>query len=157
MKTSCLVLGFALVLPVPLLGQQAAVAPVEEAAIAIPLGTRVGDLPSGYEDGGRRDPFSSLIQPKRAPARADGRPRSGLAAVAVADAQVRGILRNGETRLAIIEAPGNQSFVVRVEDQLFDAAVERIDDDGVVFAEQLGSASAARIRKGLRSPGEEIR
>jgi hypothetical protein len=129
------------------------------APAAIAVGSRVGDLPSGYDDGGRRDPFVTLVAPKRtASASATVRPRSGLAAVSIADVSVRGLVRSGTVVLAILEVPGKQSFVARVKDHLFDGVIQAIDPEGVTFTQQAdGGAAAGTIRKALRAPGEEVR
>jgi hypothetical protein len=114
-------------------------------------------MPTGYNSEGRRDPFLSLVMSKRLLAGAmDGigvRPRSGLAAVAVADVVVRGITKAGANMLAILEAPNKQSFVVKPQDKLLDAAIKSIDATGVVFVEATGE----ELRKTLRPMGEVIR
>jgi hypothetical protein len=139
---------------------QATAAPVIPTAAAnIALGSRVGELISGYDSGGRRDPFDGLVTPRRASASpAPGtKPPAGLAGVALADVIVRGIVRNGDTMLAILEAPNRQSFVTRVNDRLLDATVVRIDADGVVFGEQVARGMAPNHqRKALRPSGELI-
>lgn len=126
---------------------------------ATAVGMRVGLPASGYEDGSRRDPFASLIMPKRtASPRSDGRPRTGLASVALADVTVRGIVRHGERTLAILETVGKQSFVARPKDWLLDASIQSIDADGVVFVERsAGPSTPNRVRKTLRSAGEDVR
>jgi len=127
-------------------------------SVSIPLGTRVGEIPAtGYDDGGRRDPFGSLVLPKRTAVPAgEGRPRRGLAAVALNDVTVKGIVRSGSTMLAILESPGKQSFVTRVKDQLLDATVLTIERDGVIFSDR-SAGVATEIRKPLRPQGEEVR
>jgi hypothetical protein len=156
---------------VPGLAQTAAAAPPTTPAAVpainatpahIPLGSRVGEAPSGYDDGGRRDPFMSLVVPKRATAQAKaGVPHSGLGALSLADIVVSGIVGLGSTKLAILEGPNKVSFVSRVKDRLSDAVVVRIDDDGVVFAEVVeAGARASNVRKPLRpsgSAGEDLR
>ena len=141
----------------PLAAQQrtepAAVPPVP----VVPIGSRVGELPTGYEDGGRRDPFSSLVLVRRPVAPAPqglGRPRNGLAGVTVADVTVRGIVKSGKTMMAILETPNKQSYVARANDRLADAAVHSIDAEGVVFAD--GTSTTNRIRKVLRTAGEDF-
>ena len=137
---------------------------VPPAPTVIPVGSRVGFTPiTGYDDGGRRDPFSSLIVPKRASMSSrdvgpNTRPRAGLASVALADVNVRGIVKSGSTMLAILEGPNKQSFVTRVKDHLADATVLSVDTDGVVFAEDADPGMApSKIRKTLRPAGEGIR
>ncbi len=144
----------------PLLAQgKAPEAPAVPASI--PIGTHVGQLPSGYDDGGRRDPFMSLIVAKPVSAAAEpgpAHPRPGLAGLALADVTVRGLVKNGNTLVAILEAPSKQSFIAHVQDRLLDASVQSIDDTGVVFTEQAGKGGPVnRVRKTLRSAIEEDR
>lgn len=141
---------------------QSAAAPIVPAAPAvIPVGSRVGSLPSGYDDGGRRDPFGSLVTPKRSatPATIDGaRPKTGLASLSLADVTIRGIVRSDKAMLAILEGPNKQSYVTRPKDRLFDATVVSIDTEGVVFSEQIeGSRATNTVRRSLRPAGEDIR
>lgn len=151
----CLV-ALILACPAPLLAQSAANVPAMTPAMSIPLGTRVGTSASGYDDGGRRDPFATLVTPKRLAGNPDGRPKAGLAGLSLADVLVKGVVKNGDTMLAILEAPGKQSFVARVKDKLADASIQSIDRDGVVFAEQIGGGTSRPVRKALRA-GEEVR
>jgi hypothetical protein len=143
-------------------GAQGAVAPaVDQAAVSIPLGTRVGVPVSGYDDGGRRDPFTALVAPKRAagPGGVTLRPRSGLAGVALNDVTVSGIVRSGPTMLAILETSAKQSYVARANDRLLDASIAEIDTGGVTFAPAEGAAGAP-VRKNLRAAvaaGEAVR
>lgn len=138
---------------------QAAGPVIPAAAAPIAIGSRVGELMSSYDSGGRRDPFTSLVAPRRSATGSEGRsrPPSGLAGVALADVLVRGVLRNGNTMLAILEGPNRQSYVSRVNDRLLDASVARIDADGVIFAEQAERGTAPNhLRKSLRPSGEEV-
>jgi len=158
-----------LALAAPAAAQEAAVAPVPPqaagpviptSAAPIAVGTRVGDLLSSYDSGGRRDPFAGLITPRRTGNGSEGarqRPPAGLAGVALADVLVRGIVRNGDTMLAILEGPNRQSYVSRVNDRLLDAHVVRIDADGVIFGEQAERGMPPNhLRKSLRPSGEEF-
>lgn len=128
---------------------------------AIHIGSRVGDLPTGYDEGGRRDPFASLIVARRGAAQtggADGsRARTGLGNVALADVTVRGVIRSGSTIFAILEAANKQSFTVRPKDRLLDAVVLGIDTDGVTFADQTAGTTPSQVKKTLRAAGEDIR
>jgi hypothetical protein len=127
------------------------------------VGMRVGDPPIGYDSGGRRDPFVSLVMPRRptpAQAAAIERPRTGLGALSLADTVVRGIVRHGDEMMAIVEGANNQSYVLHVKDRLFDAEVRSIDERGVVFVERIEGAkleSPRVVRKTLRSGAEVVR
>lgn len=134
---------------------------IRETPARIPLGSRVGEMLSGYDSGGRRDPFVSLVTPRVSrtdaepgPARP---PAAGLAGIALADVRVRGIVRSGTTTLAILEGPNRQSFVSRVNDRLLDATIIRIDADGVIFGEQVERGAAPNhLRKALRPAGDLV-
>ena len=115
---------------------------------------------SRYEPDGRRDPFVSLITPKKAAApAAPARRRAGLAGLALADVSVKGIVQNGSVTLAVLEGPGGKSFVARSRDRLQDATVTHIDIDGVLFAQQVvdavGEPGTRNVRKSLRQTAVE--
>lgn len=138
-----------------------AVTAASPAFAQIPVGTRVGDtpvLPTGYDSGGRRDPFTSLIAPKRpAPGQITGRLMTGLKSFALADVTVTGVARLGSQWMAILENADKQSYVARVKDALADATIKTIDAQGVVFVEAFQPGSTARpqeVRKLLRSLAE---
>jgi len=120
-----------------------------------------GDPATGYATAGRRDPFLTLVRPRIPPPTvgpmAPARPRAGLAALSLADVTVRGVLRAGDTMMAILEGPDKKSFNAKLEDQLADASVKTIDAQGVVFVIRPDGASPVEIRKALRSAAEVIR
>jgi Tfp pilus assembly protein PilP len=147
-KTRLFVLTLALTAASPALAQ-------------IPVGTRVGDapvIPSGYDSGGRRDPFTSLLAPKRpTPGQTGTRMWTGLKSFALADVTVTGVVREGNKWTAIIENADKQSYVARPKDQLADATIKNIDSQGVVFVEAFQPGSTSRpqeVRKLLRSLAE---
>ncbi len=128
----------------------------------IPVGSRVGEMSSDYDDGGRRDPFASLVvakkRPTNLPTMSASRPRRGLAGLALADVSVSGVVRSGDKMLAILAGPNNQSYVTHADDHLLDATVVRVEDDGVVFAAAADvGGPVSQVRKLLRSAGEGIR
>jgi hypothetical protein len=133
-------------------------------AAQIPVGARVGSetapgTASGYDDGGRRDPFVTLVQPKRAAAasQVNGRPVVGLAALAVEDALVTGIVKAGPAFIAILKAPDGKSFMARTQDHLQNGVVKTIDAEGVLFVQQgadaMGVVRPREVRKAIRATG----
>jgi len=127
------------------------------AAAQVPLGTPVGLETTGYGTVMNRDPFVPLVQPQRPTAARPSatRPRAGLAGLALADVTVKGIVRNGDAMLAILEGPDRQSFVTHIDDELFDAKVRRIEGEAVVFVlGQSNGAGGQEIRKTLQSAAE---
>jgi hypothetical protein len=141
-------------------GQPAKPAEPPQVEVAqIPIGTRVGAPPSGYDGGGRRDPFMSLIYSRRSPSAVAVAPRStGLPSISITDARVTGILRSGQNFIAIIEGPDKLSYSARPKDRLLDAVVKSIDAKGVVFVEQSEMTGPGReVRKPLRRAAEDNR
>lgn len=139
--------------------------PAPPAAAPLPtlkIGTRVG-LPekSGYDDGGRRDPFASLIVEKPQAVATTGdvieSRAKGLAGVAVVDASVKGIITSGNEWLAIIAGPNGAQYLAHTNDKLHDGSVRRIDRESVVFlaraADVTGKMVAREVRKGIRATG----
>lgn len=127
---------------------------------AVPVGTHVGAAtPTGYEDGGRRDPFSALVAPKKASGSAlTSRPRVGIASLVLADIAIRGLVKVGDTWQATLEGANKQSYVVRAKDKLFDATVQSVDEQGVWFLEEVGAGTPPqRVRRVMRAAGEESR
>jgi hypothetical protein len=124
------------------------------------IGTRVG-LPqnSGYDDGGRRDPFASLIVEKAPSVATSGDSMEarakGLAGIAVVDAAVKGIITSGSEWLAIIAGPNGAQFLAHANDKLHDGSVRRIERESVVFiaraADVTGKIVAREVRKGIRA------
>jgi hypothetical protein len=133
------------------------------AAGQIPVGSRVGTetaaaSTSGYDDGGRRDPFVTLVTPKRATAGPQsGKPVFGLAALAVEDALVTGIVKAGPAFIAILRSPDGKSFMARNQDHLQNGVVKTIDADGVLFVQQaadaMGVVRPREVRKALHATG----
>jgi Tfp pilus assembly protein PilP len=136
--------------------------PVQAAKPKMKIGTRVGlpERSGGYDDGGRRDPFASLIVEKAPVAVAASDPAAarakGLAGVAIVDVKIKGIIASGQTLLAIISGPDGASYLAHTNDRLHDGVVRRIDRDAVVFLAKVpdgtGRIVSREVRIGLR-PG----
>jgi hypothetical protein len=135
---------------------------LEAVPSAVPLGTHVGPImSSGYQDGGRRDPFAALLAPKRPSASNTAlanRPRTGIGSLVLADLNVRGLVKVKGQWQATLEGANKQSYVVRAKDKLFDATVVSVDELGVWFAEDVDEGMPPqKVRRVLRQPGEEAR
>jgi Tfp pilus assembly protein PilP len=123
----------------------------------IRVGSRVGETPTEYDDGGRRDPFVSLIVPKVAPSSAAGaaaRPRfvAGLAGISISDVVVKGTVRSGDTLIALLQGPDGKTYMAKRLDRLQDGVVTRIDSDGVVFTERTADAAGVVRARDVRKP-----
>ena len=121
-------------------------------------GTRVGEPrpveAGGYDTLGRRDPFVSLIAPKKAVTDTTPRASRGLGSFMLADVVVTGISRKGSEGMAILQGTDRQSYVAKVNDKIADAIIKRIDAQGVVFLELPRPGDMQRpqeTRKPLRS------
>lgn len=128
------------------------------AAAQIPVGTKVGEprpISAGtYDSLGRRDPFVSLVQPRRTADNIVPRASKGLASLMLADTIITGISRKGDLRMAILQGPDRQSYVAKVNDKIADAVIRRIDAQGVVFVDLPRPGDTNRLqetRKVLRS------
>jgi len=137
---------------------------VRPVSAQIPVGTKVGEpTTSGYDSGGRRDPFMSLIVPKRpvaGPGGIVGRALSGLTSISISDVTVTGIVTVGNQKMCLLQGADRQSYVAKVGARIMDATIKSIDAQGVVFVEQTEPGSTARpqeTRKTLRPAAEVIR
>jgi hypothetical protein len=133
----------------------------------IPVGTRVGmPAPSaGYDDGGRRDPFSSLVVKRMGGPSPTSTPTvrgTSLVTLSVGDIKCTGVLKSGSRfHSAIIEGPNKLSFLVKPQDRLLDGVVKSIDALGVVLIEHTtdstGAVEGKEVRKLLHPAAEVIR
>lgn len=113
----------------------------------------------GYDAGGRRDPFVSLIAPKvstvAARPVATSRPGAGLAGIAVSDVQLKGVIRSGANFVAILEGPDGRTFLAKRLDRLMNGVIKGIESNAVVFTERVEDAAGAvrqrDVRKALRA------
>jgi Tfp pilus assembly protein PilP len=85
-----------------------------------------------YDPAGRRDPFISLLGRGNDPGQAAARV-PGLPGLLVSEATVRGILRDPNGYIAMVQAPDNKTYIVRAGDKLMDGAVKNITQDTVIF------------------------
>ena len=79
----------------------------------------------------------------------------GLSGLAVDEAALRGVVRNREGRLAVVEAPDGRTYAVRPGDRLFDGTVQEITGGAVLFRRDAADPAGERgVRKRLRA-GED--
>jgi Tfp pilus assembly protein PilO len=109
------------------------------------------DALAAYDEGGRRDPFASLLAPETSqPAVTAANRGPGLAGTPVSDVVVRGVTRDGNRMSAILETSGRQSFVVRALDRLGDSIVRDINPSGVFFVQRDGRGGEVQVHKPIR-------
>ena len=90
-----------------------------------------------YDPAGRRDPFISLLgrgEETRAPSVA--RP-SGVTGLLIGEVTVKGVLRDRSGFMAMLQAPDNKTYTVRVGDKLMDGSVKSITQEQVVFSQDV--------------------
>jgi hypothetical protein len=150
LTTAGLVLGTVLAAP----------AAAQVPATTIPIGTKVGESSSGsYESLGRRDPFVTLIAPRRSASPTQPRTGTGLASFFVNDVSVTGIVKGPAGMMAILQSVDKQSYVAKVNARLADGIVKSIDAGGVVFIElgEPGSFAKPREIRKVLHPLDEVK
>jgi hypothetical protein len=147
-------------LPVPFVVALLAVPGAATMKAQIAVGTLVGESSvtnaGSYSALGRRDPFVSLIAPRRSGDRTKPTGQ-GLASMYISDANVTGIVKAEDTMMALLQGADRRTFIAKIGDRLADGTVRRIDSQGVVFAETGLPGSGIRpqeVRKVLRSAAE---
>jgi hypothetical protein len=152
--------------PVRLLLVLALIAVPATALAQIPVGSRVGTVAaaSGYDDGGRPDPFSTLVRPKVGVPTAAldvNRRTDKLGTLSVADVKCTGVMRGApgsKYASAILEGPNRLSFVVKPQDRLLDGVVKSIDALGVVLivhtTDLAGAVEGKEVHKLLHPAAE---
>jgi type IV pilus assembly protein PilP len=89
-----------------------------------------------YDPAGRRDPFISLLGRGEDPGTTAVRP-PGLSGLLISEVTVKGVLRDRTGFMAMLRAPDNKTYTVRVGDKLLDGSVKSINPDKVVFSQDV--------------------
>jgi type IV pilus assembly protein PilP len=90
---------------------------------------------TGGAQGGRRDPFESLVARQQAQAKVAQNLPPGKAGLQVSTLRLDGIVRAPNGMIAVVTNPQARTYFLREGDQLFDGRVEKIAMDGVSFHE----------------------
>jgi len=109
-------------------------APAPAAAPAQPLPTI--DPGYVYEPSGRRDPFISLLGRGDEKGPKAMRP-AGLPGLLIGEITVKGVLRDRAGFVAMLRAPDNKTYTVRVGDKLLDGTVKSINQEQVIFSQDV--------------------
>jgi Tfp pilus assembly protein PilP len=114
----------------------------------------VAQEPPGYDPGGRRDPFVSLLVRGAEPASA-ARRAHGVAGALITEVVLKGIVTNRGRFMAMLQAPDGRTYLVRPGDHLRDGTVKTISIDTVVFVQQvrdpLSRLKQQEVRRSLRT------
>ena len=110
-----------------------------------------------YDPVGRRDPFLSLLTRGTGLPSAGDRP-DGLVGLSVSEVALRGVVLSRGAYLAVLVAPDSKTYIVRVDDRLFDGSVKEVTADAIVFLQEvndpLSIVTEREVRKGLRDAAE---
>ena len=88
-----------------------------------------------YDPQGRRDPFRSLIGPT--PRLDKGQRPDGLPGFLIDELKLQGIFRTRQGFTAMLNAPDNKGYTVRVGQKVLDGEVVRITATSVVFRQEV--------------------
>jgi Tfp pilus assembly protein PilP len=88
-----------------------------------------------YDPQGRRDPFRSLVGP--APKIQEGQRPPGMAGFLIDEIKLQGVIRTKQGLVAMLAAPDNKSYLVRVGDKVLDGEIIRITPSSVVFRQEV--------------------
>jgi Tfp pilus assembly protein PilP len=89
-----------------------------------------------YQPDGRRDPFISLLGRGDQTASQAARP-AGLGGLLIGEVTVKGVLRDRSGFMAMLQAPDNKTYIVRVGDKLLDGSVKSISQVQVIFSQNV--------------------
>ncbi len=88
-----------------------------------------------YDPQGRRDPFRSLIGPT--PKIDAGTRPEGLPGFLIDELKLQGIFRTRQGYTAMVNAPDNKGYTMRVGQKVLDGEVVRITESSVVFRQEV--------------------
>lgn len=88
-----------------------------------------------YDPQGRRDPFQSLIGPKQV--LQPGQRPPGVPGFLIDEMKLQGVLKTKNGLVAMVNAPDNKGYLVRVGDKVLDGEVIRITQTTVVFRQEV--------------------
>lgn len=109
---------------------------------------------ASYNREGRRDPFVSMVGRASDPTAAGVRP-AGLPGILIQEISVRGIMRQSNGFVAMVQGPDKKTYTARPGQRLLDGSVKSITPDTVVFSQDvtdpLSLVKQREVRKTLRS------
>lgn len=113
-----------------------------------------------YQPAGRRDPFVSLAKPIT---REDvkGPVVAGLGGFLLQETALKGVVKNNDGWIAVLEGPDKKGYFVRNGQRLLDGVITAIDAGGITFRQEitdpLSPAKSRDIRRLLNSSQEEAK
>lgn len=88
-----------------------------------------------YDPQGRRDPFRSLIGPT--PQLDRGSRPEGVPGFLIDELKLQGVFKTRQGLTAMVNAPDNKGYLVRVGDKVLDGEILRITASSIVFRQEV--------------------
>jgi Tfp pilus assembly protein PilP len=112
-----------------------------------------------YNPAGRRDPFISLARPVASDDQANRPRRPGIEGFLLQETSLKGVVKNNDGWIAVLEGPDKKGYFVRVGQRMHDGVVTGIDNAGLTFRQEitdpLSPAKSRDVRRLLNSAQEE--
>ena len=76
----------------------------------------------------------------------------GLGGLSVNELSLLGLVFSGGRHLGVVQAPDNRIYILRGDEQLFDAVVDTVSEEGVLFLQEVNDPlSLVAVREVLRT------
>ena len=112
-----------------------------------------------YNPAGRRDPFISLAKPVATDDAANRPRRPGIEGFLLQETSLKGIVRNNDGWIGVLEGPDRKGYFVRIGQRMHDGVITAIDASGLTFRQEitdpLSPAKSRDVRRLLNSAQEE--
>jgi len=112
-----------------------------------------------YNPAGRRDPFISLAKPLATDDQANRPHRPGIEGFLLQETSLKGVVKNNDGWIAVLEGPDKKGYFVRVGQRMYDGVVTQIDAAGLTFRQEitdpLSPAKSRDVRRLMNSAQEE--
>lgn len=126
--------------------------PAPQAGAATPAQPPAPTAGYTYDPRGRRDPFVSLTGRGSDLPVAGVRP-SGLAGLLVNEVTVKGVFKTGKGGyIALVQSPDNKTYIVHAGDKVLDGSVKAINQDAVVFSQDVHDPLSLVKQREVRKP-----
>ncbi len=112
-----------------------------------------------YSPAGRRDPFISLAKPIATDDAAARIKRPGIEGFLLQEVSLKGVVKNIDGWIAVLEGPDRKGYFVRVGQRMYDGVITAVDAAGLTFRQEitdpLSPAKSRDVRRLLNSAQEE--
>ena len=112
-----------------------------------------------YNGVGRRDPFISLARPVASDDAGNRPRRPGIEGFMLQETSLKGVVKNIDGWIAVLEGPDKKGYFVRVGQRLHDGVITQVDAAGLTFRQEitdpLSPAKSRDVRRLLNSAQEE--